>query len=85
MSFRDLKVGDRVMRVFGQEPSTTTMPMEVMVVEENILRCSALDTKHWPPEEWWSFDRDAGCEEDPELGWGKKFGVTGSQLKKVQG
>lgn len=30
----------------------------------------------------WKFDRTTGMEEDPELGWGVSFGITGTYLER---
>jgi hypothetical protein len=75
VSFRDLKVSDRVIRMLGDLP----MLMEVTSVTDNLIVCAAVGKKglfHGG----WKFHRDHGCEEDPELRWGYSFGKTGSQL-----
>ena len=64
---KDLKVGDLVTRMLGGAP----MPLKVTEVTDTLVICG-----------WWTFDRETGVEEDPELGWGRSFGVTGSFLKE---
>ena len=49
------------------------MPLKVTEVTDTLVICG-----------WWTFDRETGVEEDPELGWGRSFGVTGSFLKEEE-
>jgi hypothetical protein len=70
-SFLHVVKGDRVLRLLAEE-----VPMELVVTEvsEKLITCGP---------HGWTFDRETGIEEDPELGWGRKFNVTGSRLVKV--
>lgn len=77
--FSGLKPGDQVKRVMG---GAIIMLMKVEVVTEDHIFCNAVDT-NFPQEEMWKFDRKTGAEEDEGLGWGVKFGITGSQLQLV--
>lgn len=74
-----LQKGDRVIRYLGG----IEISGRVMLVENDTLKVAMLGTEHWPIEELWTFDRRTGAEEDPELGWGVSFGVTGSYIKAV--
>lgn len=76
MSFRHLKVGDKVTRLLAGMP----MNMEVEEIREDVIVCSALPERGGKVLGEWTFCRDTGAEEDEEIGWGKKFGVTGSYL-----
>lgn len=83
-TFRDLKIGDHVTRNIGSHQEglpDVKIQMVVMDVTDKTLVCAAPGTEDWPLEELWTFDRDTGVEEDEELGWGVKFGVTGSYLQ----
>lgn len=74
-TFTHLKVGDRVTRMLAGK-----LPMQMVVreVKEDTVRCAAVQEDGAEFEGDWEFDRETGCEEDHELGWGRKFGVTGS-------
>lgn len=79
MSFRHLKVGDRVTRMLGDLP----MLMEVTEVKEDNIVCAAVGKEGKGLFKGdWEFNRDVGCEEDADLKWGKAFGRTGSYLIK---
>jgi len=80
MSFMDLKKGDTVIRRMGKDGPS--MKMTVQDVGEERMICSAPGTEDWPLNEMWTFDRETGVEEDEELGWGRKFGVTGTYLER---
>jgi hypothetical protein len=59
------------------------MEMIVVQVDDNLIYCDAVKRrpmKGKPLEDHWMFDRDQGIEEDADLGWGKKFGKTGTRL-----
>lgn len=80
MSFRRLKVGDRIMRSLAGMP----MPMQVTAVDDKVVTCAAVNKDGSLFYGGWQFDRDLGCEEDHELGWGREFGVSGSHLQKQE-
>jgi len=77
MSLRDLEVGDKVVRLMGG----LEMPGTVMFIEEDLIYVACEGTEGWSKESLWRFDRDTGCEEDEDLGWGKEYGVTGSYIR----
>lgn len=72
--FRNVKVGDRVVRLLGGE-----LPMELVVTEvsDEVIVCGGPGG--------WRFDRVTGIEVDEELGWGPQFGITGSYLILAEG
>lgn len=79
--FCELKVGDEVPRQMGSDGPT--MRMIVVAIDEEHIYCDAVTERPMeglPLDEHWKFDRVTGIEEDEELGWGKKFGVTGTRL-----
>jgi hypothetical protein len=76
MSFKHLKVGDTVLRSLAGIP----MKMVVSEIKEHTLVCQALQEDGSVFKGDWEFDRETGAEEDHDLGWGVKFGVTGSYL-----
>lgn len=80
MSFRDLRVGDRVTRVLGGAP----MVMEIVDVCEDVVVCAAVREDGSLFRGDWTFCRDTGAEEDEELGWGRAHGVTGSFLVRTR-
>ena len=82
MSFRELKVGDGVIRRMGADGPPSKM--KVMAVTDKLLICAAPGTEEWPLDQLWTFDRETGIEEDEQLGWGRKFGVTGTYLQLEQ-
>lgn len=82
MKFKDLKVGDRVHRRMGHDGPT--MEMQVVKVTDDLIECGAVNKDGSIEKLGWTFDRETGVEEDEELGWGKKFGVTGTYLERIQ-
>lgn len=83
MSFKGLRVGDKVWRRMGR--NGPAMHMVVVHVGDKLLFCDAVQgrpMKNKPLTEHWMFDRDTGEEEDRELGWGRQFGKTGTYLEK---
>lgn len=66
VGFCDLKVGDEVTRMLA---GTIPMPLRVTAVDQHLIHCGP-----------WTFDRATGVEEDSDLNWGVKYGVTGSYL-----
>lgn len=78
--FSYLKPGDTITRLLGGKIS---MKMVVREVGDTLLTCDAIDKDSGKLfRGGWTFDRKTGTEEDHELGWGVKFGVTGSFLVK---
>lgn len=78
--FEHLKVGDRVQRQMGAGGPLLTMV--VVHVDDALVYCD-LDHRPLlglPLKEHWQFDRATGAEEDPELGWGRSYRVTGTFL-----
>ncbi len=65
--FEDVKVGDTVLRLLSDQ--NIPMHLKVTAVDDRLIHCGP-----------WTFDRGTGVEEDEELGWGVKFGRTGSRL-----
>lgn len=65
MTFRDLKVGDAVLR---RLPGGVIMPLKVTAIDGVLICCGP-----------WTFHRDTGAEVDEELGW-DGVTVTGSVL-----
>lgn len=82
MNFEHLKVGDRVVRTWAAKP----MLMEVTGInlDDNTLICGAVQPDGSIFRGDWTFDRNSGVEEDHDLGWGVKFGRTGSYLVEVE-
>ncbi len=74
MSFEHIKAGDIVSRVFGDVERP--MKLRVTKVDDTRIHCAAIDANVGG----WEFDRKTGVEEDEYLGWGVRFGVTGSYL-----
>lgn len=75
MSFRNLKVGDKVKR----NMANIVMPGEVMFVEGDVLYWTADNFRLKNKEDMWAFD-EKGWEYDEEMGWGHKFGLCISHL-----
>lgn len=71
----EVNTGDKVTRWLA---GTLPMPMVVLTVVGDVITCSPVEA---PIEIKYEFDRATGAEIDEELGWGPKFGVTGSVLK----
>lgn len=97
MTFRDLKVGDRVTRMMGDNKKF--MDMVVVRVGDRYLWCAPNPTGEPVSAEQiakyeaasqeqvdalWKFDRDIGVEEDDDLKWGRSWGVTGTYLEHVK-
>lgn len=83
MKFGHVKVGDTVQRNLCGK----LMDMIVIHVDDELIYCDAADGRPLQGEplvELWKFDRLTGAEEDEELGWGRKFGATGSRLELSQ-
>lgn len=76
-SFEHLKLGDKVTRVLGGK---VRMPMLVTMIDGNYITCAAIQKNGTLFSGGWRFNRANGFEEDEEIGWGTKFGVTGSYL-----
>jgi hypothetical protein len=54
----------------GQVP----LLLRVSSVDDELIHCGG------EPGVGWSFDRVTGAEVDEELGWGPRYGITGSYL-----
>lgn len=67
--FSDLKEGDEVTRLLA---GVVPMTMVVESVDDTLIHMKG----------GWTFDRKTGFEEDEELGFGVKFGYTGSFLTR---
>lgn len=88
-SMMDVKEGDIVQRYVGE--GLPFMKMKVVKVTDELLYCNAATEHGKDPspiadeqlEELWTFDRLTGAEEDPELGWGRTFGITGTYIRKI--
>ena len=71
--FRNVKVGDVVTRMLG---GVVPMKLTVTSVTEELIWCGPESGQ----AQGWSFDRITGTEVDEDLGWGPRFGRTGSYL-----
>ena len=87
MSFRDAMVGDRFTRMIA---GTIPMLVEVAKVTDTVMYCWAVDKKTDKPLIWgeieeqaYQFDLETGAEIDETIGWGPKFNITGSFLKRI--
>ncbi len=67
--FTHVRVGDLVTRRLG---GMIDMELIVTSVTNDTIACGG--------EGGWTFDRVSGAEIDDELGWGPKYGRTGSRL-----
>ncbi len=76
-TFFHLRPGDKVKRLIG---GLIAMPMIVTEVKDRTLLADAFADDGSIFHGQWEFDRETGAEEDPELGWGRAFGATGSFL-----
>lgn len=76
-SFEHLKPGDKVIRILGGK---VRMQMQVTMIDGNYITCAAIQKNDTLFYGGWKFNRTNGFEEDEEIGWGTKFGVTGSYL-----
>lgn len=72
--FTHLKPDDLVYRQMGIDGPK--MLMRVREVSDTIITCDTAEGFRGG----WTFDRKTGAEEDAELGWGVKFGATGTHL-----
>jgi hypothetical protein len=79
IGFMNVKPGDRVRRVLAEQ-----VPMDLYVVKvDERLIYGALSGSVDPDKSSgsvWTFDRATGIEEDEDLGWGMRYGTTGSRL-----
>ena len=78
--FDYLKTGDKVTRLIGEE---IHMPMVVAEVRDTTILCNGVMAPNVDASVLrggWEFDIETGAEEDAVLGWGVKFGRTGSRL-----
>lgn len=66
-SFRYVQVGDVVTRLLG---GSIPMRLQVTDLDDELIHCGG-----------WTFDRDSGFEVDEDLGWGLRYGITGSFLE----
>lgn len=74
MPFRNLKPGDQFQRMIQTRPF---MKMEVVSVDDKLIHARAVGGPGG-----YTFCRDTGVEEDEYLGWGVKFGVTGTFIDR---
>jgi len=65
MSFEHIKAGDVVTRMLA---GAIPMQLNVVAVKDGVIDCG------------WTFDVKTGMEIDDDLGWGPKYGFTGSYL-----
>lgn len=74
MATMKIKVGDTIIRLLAE-----SVPMELKVTEidDELIYCG-------PKGEGWTFDRVSGIEVDDDLGWGPKYGRTGSRIVGVK-
>lgn len=78
--FTHLKAGDKVTRLLA---GSVKMSMVVRDVTPTLITCDALnDAGEIACLGGWTFCPITGAEIDDELGWGPKYGVTGSKLVK---
>ena len=90
----DLIKGQVVNRHMGQ--GGHIMQMTILGITDTVIYCTAGARKAEEPikeititqlEEYyqrgliWKFDKASGAEEDPDLGWGREFGRTGTYLE----
>jgi hypothetical protein len=61
------------------------MEMEVEAVGGGVVTCSAITKEGGRFRGGWTFDARTGAEEDADLGWGVKFGATGSYIRPKEG
>jgi hypothetical protein len=78
--FSDLKPGDKVLRLLCDR----AMMMVVREVLPTVVVCDAC-LGEGVFSGGWEFDRKTGIEEDEELGWGVKYGRSGSRLVRSGG
>lgn len=66
VKFANVKIGDVLTREIA---NIIRVDVKVTGVTDQHVICGE-----------WIFDKETGMEEDPEIGWGKAFGITGSLL-----
>lgn len=72
--FSHLRPDDLVYRQMGA--NGPKMLMRVREISDTIITCDTAEGFRGG----WTFDRKTGVEEDEDLGWGVKHGVTGTFL-----
>lgn len=85
MDFTAAQAGDIVSRQMGE--SGPIMKLRVIKVNTQMLYCGPVemdDAAACKAALIWTFDRKTGVEEDPGLGWGVAFGITGTNLVGVE-
>lgn len=80
--FEHVKPGDKLLRLI----SSARIPSEVIVtkVDDDLIYAGV--TSHpvtLDPEQGWTFDRATGIEVDELLGFGPKYGISGSWISRV--
>lgn len=73
-SFRDIDVGDHMVRMLGGHE----MPLRITGRDDDYLYVG-------DPGQGWKFDRDTGIEVDEEIGFGPQFGIIGTYLVHPKG
>ena len=68
-ALQEIKVGDYVRRMLA---GVIPMDLKVTETDDKIIYCGK--------ESGWWFDRATGMEIDDDLGWGPKYGITGSYI-----
>ena len=66
MGFERVRPGDVVTRMLA---GAIPIQLKASSIDDDLIHCGP-----------WTFDRVTGIEVDEELGWGPRFGVTGSYL-----
>jgi hypothetical protein len=69
MNLQHVAVGDTVVRLMG---GATKMRLLVSEVDDKLIHCG----EH-------TFEREHGCEYDPELHWQSQWGASGSSIIDV--
>jgi hypothetical protein len=80
MDITQLMRGDAITRLLG---GRIPIPMRVVRVEDDVLYCKRRDDSDETANRHnlvWTFDRVTGWEIDEDLGWGPRYGFTGSIL-----
>ena len=67
----DVEVGEEVVRYLAGK---IAMRLKVTEVTEDLITCAG----------GWTFDPATGVEIDEDLGWGPRYGVTGSFIEKAK-
>lgn len=83
IGFMNVKRGDRVVRLLAE---TSPQQLYVVKVDERLIYAALSDSVD--PDDGtgapvWTFDRATGVEEDDDLQWGMRYGITGSRLIEV--